>query len=105
MPTGKAYAYPDTEGLGNGGKGDTRIRVPAAPGPAQSRRDSRGAGPATAAAKSPYPAKRNPDFTLDRPITEERAATGYNNFYEFHPTDKQAVKNRVGKFVTGPWMV
>lgn len=55
--------------------------------------------------KSPYPARRNPDFILDRPITEEAAATGYNNFYEFHPTDKQAVKNRVGKFVTSPWTI
>jgi methionine sulfoxide reductase catalytic subunit len=55
--------------------------------------------------KSPYPAKRNPEFTLDRPITEEWAATGYNNFYEFHPTDKEAVKNRVGAFVTSPWKV
>jgi sulfoxide reductase catalytic subunit YedY len=30
-----------------------------------------------------YPAKRNERFTLDRPITEERLATTYNNFYEF----------------------
>lgn len=52
-----------------------------------------------------YPAKRNPAFTLDRPITEEWAATGYNNYYEFHPTDKQAVKDLVGKFVTHPWSI
>jgi sulfoxide reductase catalytic subunit YedY len=60
-----------------------------------------------AAAKegSPYPAKRNPEFTLDRPVTEEWAATGYNNFYEFHPTDKEAVKNRVGAFITSPWKI
>jgi sulfoxide reductase catalytic subunit YedY len=30
-----------------------------------------------------YPAKRNPRYTLDRPITDERLATAYNNFYEF----------------------
>jgi methionine sulfoxide reductase catalytic subunit len=30
-----------------------------------------------------YPAKRNPRYTLDRPLTEEKAATHYNNFYEF----------------------
>jgi sulfoxide reductase catalytic subunit YedY len=30
-----------------------------------------------------YPAKRNPRYTLDRPITEEKLATTYNNFYEF----------------------
>jgi sulfoxide reductase catalytic subunit YedY len=55
--------------------------------------------------KSLYPAKRNPEFKLDRPITPEWAATSYNNFYEFHPTDKQAVKNMVGKFVTHPWTI
>jgi sulfoxide reductase catalytic subunit YedY len=48
---------------------------------------------------------RNPEFTLDRPITEEWAATGFNNFYEFHPTDKTAVKNRVGKFKPMPWTI
>ncbi|MGH9662556.1 MAG: protein-methionine-sulfoxide reductase catalytic subunit MsrP, partial [Bryobacteraceae bacterium] len=44
-------------------------------------------------------------FTLDRPITEEWAATGYNNFYEFDPQDKQAVKDKVGAFVTSPWKI
>src|SRR5579883_1619978 len=50
----------------------------------------------------PYPAKRNEKFTLDRPITPEEAAEGYNNFYEF-TMDKEAVKNRVGNFVISPW--
>jgi methionine sulfoxide reductase catalytic subunit len=30
-----------------------------------------------------YPAKRNPRYTLDRPITPEKYVTTYNNFYEF----------------------
>jgi sulfoxide reductase catalytic subunit YedY len=65
-----------------------------------------GAGSLVDAAEgSPYPAKRNESFELDRPITEEWAAAGYNNFYEFHGTDKQAVKNLVGKFVVRPWTV
>lgn len=51
------------------------------------------------------PAKRNPELTLDRPVTEEWAATGYNNFYEFDMNDKAAVKNKVGQFVTSPWTV
>ena len=51
------------------------------------------------------PSRRNPKFTLDRPITAEWAATSYNNFYEFHPTDKKLVKDRVGKFVTHPWKI
>ena len=58
-----------------------------------------------AAETSPYPAKRNGEFTLDRPITSEAAATSYNNFYEFDGANKGAVKNLVGKFVTRPWSV
>lgn len=53
----------------------------------------------------PYPAKRNPEFKLDRPITDEAAATGYNNFYEFDSQNKENVKNLVGKFQTRPWSV
>ncbi|HWD58289.1 MAG TPA: protein-methionine-sulfoxide reductase catalytic subunit MsrP [Stellaceae bacterium] len=30
-----------------------------------------------------YPAKRNPKYTLDRPLTDEKYPTTYNNFYEF----------------------
>ena len=30
-----------------------------------------------------YPARRNPNFILDRPITNEVYAASYNNFYEF----------------------
>src|SRR6516225_6085493 len=50
-----------------------------------------------------YPAKRNPRYTLDRPITEEKLATTYNNFYEFGSqktiaSDAQALKIR-------PWTI
>ncbi len=58
-----------------------------------------------AESKGIYPAKRNDDFKLDRPITEEWAATGYNNYYEFHPTDKERVKDMTEKFVTSPWTI
>ncbi len=51
-----------------------------------------------------YPAKRNPKYTLDRPVTPDWAATGYNNFYEF-TLDKQRVKDLVGPFKTDPWTV
>jgi methionine sulfoxide reductase catalytic subunit len=58
------------------------------------------------AADSPlYPAKRNAAFQLDREITPEWAATGYNNFYEFDPYGKETVKGLVGKFVTNPWSI
>jgi sulfoxide reductase catalytic subunit YedY len=30
-----------------------------------------------------YPASRNPKYVLDRPITDEKINTNYNNFYEF----------------------
>src|SRR5262245_61691948 len=30
-----------------------------------------------------YPAKRNEKYTLDRPVTDEKINTNYNNFYEF----------------------
>ena len=38
-----------------------------------------------------YPAKRNPKYTLDRPLTDAKYPTTYNNFYEFG-TDKDIVK-------------
>lgn len=62
------------------------------------------ASPTLLRASGPYPAQRNPEFTLDRPLTPEYAATGHNNFYEFG-TDKAGVKNRVGNFQTSPWTV
>ncbi len=55
--------------------------------------------------KGPYPAKRNAEFTLDRDITEEAAAIGYNNYYEFHPTNKERVQFMTEKFVTTPWTI
>jgi sulfoxide reductase catalytic subunit YedY len=30
-----------------------------------------------------YPAKRDEKYTLDRPITDEKLVTHYNNFYEY----------------------
>ena len=50
-----------------------------------------------------YPVKRNPRYTLDRPITDAKYSENYNNFYEFG-TDKsiaddaQALKIR-------PWTI
>lgn len=39
--------------------------------------------PANDPTKDLYPAKRNPAFTLDRPVTPEDISANYNNFYEF----------------------
>jgi len=50
-----------------------------------------------------YPAKRNERYTLDRPVTDEKYPTTYNNFYEFGPDktvwrEAQALKVR-------PWTI
>jgi len=63
------------------------------------------AAPFAALAAGTFPAKKNPEFTLDRPVTEEWAATGYNNYYEFDPDNKENVKNLVGKFKPSPWSI
>lgn len=50
-----------------------------------------------------YPVKRNEAYTLDRPVTEERLATTYNNFYEYG-TDK-SIYTDARKLQLRPWMV
>jgi sulfoxide reductase catalytic subunit YedY len=50
-----------------------------------------------------YPAKRNEAYTLDRPVTDARYSTTYNNFYEFGQDkdiadEAQALKIR-------PWQI
>ncbi len=52
----------------------------------------------------PYPASRNPNYTVDRPITTEEVAAAYNNFYEF-TTDKGRVWKLAEKFATRPWKI
>ena len=54
--------------------------------------------------RPPYPASRNPAFTLDRPITEEMTAARFNNFYEF-TLSKNAVWELVDRFETRPWEI
>ena len=53
--------------------------------------------------KDLYPARHNEKFTLDRPVTDEKINTSYNNFYEFGSSKNivkasQALKLR-------PWTV
>ena len=45
---------------------------------------------------------RNPEFTLDRPLTAEWAATSYNNYYEFS-TNKQQIRELAKAFKPRPW--
>lgn len=51
-----------------------------------------------------YPAPRDPDFNPGWPLTNEKKAANYNNFYEFS-TDKEEVAKLTGKFVTAPWPI
>ena len=51
-----------------------------------------------------YPAARNAEFNPGWPLTNEKTAANYNNFYEFSTT-KERVAKLVGKFVVSPWTV
>jgi sulfoxide reductase catalytic subunit YedY len=50
-----------------------------------------------------YPAKRNARFTLDRPLTDEKLAANYNNFYEFGSSKRVAAAAQL--LATRPWSV
>ncbi len=54
--------------------------------------------------KKLYPANRNEQFQLDRPLTSERIAAGYNNFYEFTEV-KEDVRVHAQALPTRPWTV
>src|SRR5271154_4800688 len=50
-----------------------------------------------------YPVKRNPKYMLDRPVTDEKLSTTYNNYYEFG-TDKD-IYSYAQKLKIRPWTV
>jgi methionine sulfoxide reductase catalytic subunit len=50
-----------------------------------------------------YPAKRNERYTLDRPITDEKLSTTYNNFYEFG--SQKTIAEDAQKLPIRPWTV
>ena len=50
-----------------------------------------------------YPVARNQRYRLDRPLTDQRLVTGYNNFYEFG-SDKQ-ISDRAQALRLRPWQV
>jgi sulfoxide reductase catalytic subunit YedY len=51
-----------------------------------------------------YPARHNPRFVLDRPVTDEAYAASYNNFYEFS-VFKGSVYKKAARLATSPWQV
>ncbi len=48
--------------------------------------------------------KRNPKYTLDRPLSDEFPATHYNNYYEF-TVQKDGVWRLAERFQTRPWQI
>lgn len=52
-----------------------------------------------------YPATQNLLFKLDRPVTDERVAATFNNFYEFSGTSKTTIWKLVEHFKTHPWTI
>jgi methionine sulfoxide reductase catalytic subunit len=50
-----------------------------------------------------YPAKRDPKYTLDRPVTLQKLSTTYNNFYEF--TTNKDVYEYSDALKIRPWTI
>src|SRR5206468_571882 len=53
--------------------------------------------------KELYPVKRNEKFVLDRPVTDEKINTNYNNFYEFGSSKSVARASQALKL--RPWTI
>jgi sulfoxide reductase catalytic subunit YedY len=50
-----------------------------------------------------YPVKRNPAYTLDRPLTDEKIVSTYNNYYEFGSSKN--IAREAQDLAIRPWMV
>lgn len=62
------------------------------------------AGPPEADPSAPlYPVERNTRYMLDRPITPEKLATSYNNYYEFGSS--KSIVAQAQAIPLRPWMV
>ncbi len=48
--------------------------------------------------------KRNPEYTIRRPMTDEPVALKYNNYYEFSP-EKDDVWKHLDQFEPHPWQI
>ena len=74
--------------------------IAAAAGPLAARAATTAADPTA----DLYPGPRNPAYTLDRPLTPEKVATTYNNFYEFG-SSKGIWKRARDNLRIRPWTV
>jgi sulfoxide reductase catalytic subunit YedY len=61
------------------------------------------AAPEADPSASLYPAKRNDKYTLDRPLTDEKYSTNYNNFYEYG--EDKDIADRAQQLKIRPWTV
>jgi sulfoxide reductase catalytic subunit YedY len=50
-----------------------------------------------------YPAKKNDKYTLDRPMTDEKFSTTYNNFYEYG--EDKGISDAAQKLKIRPWTI
>lgn len=50
-----------------------------------------------------YPVKRNEKYTLDRPLTDEKFSTNYNNFYEYG--EDKDIASRAQALKIRPWTI
>lgn len=50
-----------------------------------------------------YPVKRNDTYTLDRPITDEKLSTNYNNFYEYG--EDKDIADAAQQLKIRPWTI
>lgn len=92
-------------GLGAvGAAGIGSLLASACPGSSRADGESYVPPPIRPAVKGLYPAKRNPKFALDRPLTDETVAATHNNFYEF-TEDKRGVWKAAKGFTTHPWAI
>jgi sulfoxide reductase catalytic subunit YedY len=94
-----AGAYAISRGGGGGTAPAVAPSPAAAPAPAEQLAQAGAADPSA----SLYPAMRNMRYRLDRPITDEKTSTTYNNFYEFGSSKN--IWQAAQKLPIRPWEV
>jgi sulfoxide reductase catalytic subunit YedY len=77
--------------------------IAATGGAARDLGEARAAAPPPDPSAGLYPVKRNETYTLDRPITDEKLSTHYNNFYEFG--DDKDIADDAQALPLRPWAV